>query len=45
MNSLKTDDISPKRKQIVKPYHYGEGYEHLQPKKISKESPNKIMNF
>jgi len=45
MYSLKTDDISPKRKPIVKPYQYGEGYEHLRPKGVSKEDPNKIMNF
>lgn len=45
MNSLKTDDISPKRRPIVKPYEYGEGFEHLQPKRISEKDPNKIMNF
>lgn len=45
MYSLKTDDISPKRQPIVKPYHYGEGYEHLKPKGVSKEDPNKVMNF
>lgn len=40
MYSLKTDDISPPKKPIVKPYSYGEGYEHLQPKRPSMESKN-----
>jgi hypothetical protein len=29
----------------VKPYEYGEGYEHLKSRRISQDSTNKIMNF
>jgi len=45
MNSLKTNDISPPRKQIVKPYEYGEGYEDIQPRRLNTKDPKKIMNF
>ena len=45
MYSLKTDDISPPKRPIIKPYNYGEGYEHLQPKRPSLQNPKKIMNF
>ena len=44
-SSLRTDDISPPRRQIISPDKFGERYEHLKPKRIGKEPPNKIMNF